>query len=270
MSKRHTLFALLTALFSSVLFAEEPPSKKPEPKSDIEMDARSRELFDAWTKMEYAVAGAGLKSGTATIEAESVGWQGPMKGGATYSWDADKDTSSLEWRADSAAIGQALAREGFSKENFDRWFLSDMERKGLKGCTLTAQEKDGKTTITVQGKAKSMVTSMQFDAGGVLVQLVRRIPIMGNEVDLTERYEYVDHNGQKLLSKQHYSMDMAMGKLSGTTEYEYTDSGGFRVLAGIKQANKMNGQPGGTKAFQLKGYRFEGTKAEPSEATPEK
>lgn len=270
MSKRHTLFALLAALFSTVLFAEEPPSKKSEPKSDIEMDARSRELLDAWKKMEYSAAHAGLESGTVTIKANAAGWQGPMKGGATYTWSAAKETSSLEWRADSAAIGQALAREGFSKVNFDRWFLPDMERKGLKGCKLTAEDKDGKTTITVHGKAKSMVTSMQFDAGGVLVQVVRRIPIMGNDVDRTERYEYVDHNGQRLLSKEHYSMDMAMGKISGTTEFVCADAGGFRVLSEIKQAGKMNGQPGGTKTIKISGYRLEGTAAVAPKATPAK
>ncbi|MEE8106070.1 MAG: hypothetical protein V3T86_11100 [Planctomycetota bacterium] len=273
MRKQHKLLALFAVLFSSVLFADEPPAKKPEAEAEpkIEMDARSRELFDAWTKMEYLPANAGLKSGSLKIEAEAAGWQGQMKGGATYSWDAAKDTSSLEWRADSAAIGQALAREGYSKESFDRWFLSDMERKGLEGCKLTSEEKDGNTKITVHGKAKSMVTSMQFDANGVLVQLMRRIPVMGNNVDLTERREYMDHGGKKLLSKEHYEMEMqGFGTVSGTTEYTYTDVGGFRVLSGIKQAGKMNGQPGGSKTIKITDYNVEGAAAGTSDKKPEK
>lgn len=176
--------ALLTAVLSTTRAQEksEPPERPP-----AEMDARSKELFEKWSAMEYHLGRKGVKTASFRIAATELEMGNEDTGTGTYRWNEGKSTVRWSSQEMEALLGD------WSRQRLDEWFKTSDPARVFAGAKLSAIGKDdGSVEIAVTGKGVEL-TGMLFDKDGVFrgTTRVAKVELGGMRIKDTFHYERI-------------------------------------------------------------------------------
>ncbi len=233
----------LSVLCISVWADEEPatpiPATKKTHASKTTYDKVSKNVIDAWRKMEYRWTSVKKAHATITAKVSQMGQAAATKG--VYKLDGEK--SELTYDAGQAAA--VLNTQGWDRKMFDR-FWKDMWDKDLEGGTFKAEKIETGTKISVTGKIEAPYRVMYFDANGVMthadVELTNAGMTMKGKFTMTHKKL---STGKYVMSEFKIELDVPGGKWTEIMTLKYKDYNGVVALVKADATGDYGGMPQG-------------------------
>jgi len=222
------------------------------------LDALSNETLSRWEKLEYLPSKLGILCGEVEIHAALSGQRGAREGKAVYKWDltGKKPRTAIQW--DNESLGRMLSREGWSRDDLDRYFVPSYYRKMLRGTTMKAHRQHEKIIIDVTRRSGSEVKQFVFDKRGVLAELTFEVSEGGYEMAFRLQFQYRMHGRRYVLDRTTLAMDAGFGKVTAVTKVSWKKVGDHFLMHRFEESSTCNGEPSDKKSIEFKNWRLGG------------
>lgn len=258
-----TLAICCLAIAASAQTPTSRPTKNKKSTHDIKMDALSRATLDRWEAMEYHLGRAGVKTVSFTVKVSAKSPLGDAEATGKYTFNGKK--GSLKW--DNAGLGDMLTTRGWSQETFDRMFIADSHRAGLKGTELTAKKKGDATIITVGGKTKGGYKEFHYDKDGVGRKFTIQVSdATVGDVDAIIAVKYEKIGGKHVRMGWSFDLDTPMGAFHGDVSIKNKKVGKFHLYGTVVEKQTMGEQSVGSTTLTFSDYKINGSITEAKKA----